>query len=281
MLRCRPSLAMLAAVALMAMPAAHAQPAPAQPTPGPAAHPALDLDLHVGLEPKAIDLLKAMSARLAAAKTMSFTSVAAYESPARTGLPLVYATISYVTMQRPNKLRVLTPADGPSSEFYYNGKTMMAFSPGTNLVAVADAPPTIDAMLKAAFQSADIYFPFTDTIVADPYGDIASGLKLAFVVGQSKVVGGTTTDIVVIANDNVQVQLWIGATDKLPRMARAVYFHEAGGFRHVVEFSNWRLDPPIPAGTFTSAKAESARHMQFAAPDSKLPDSPAPGGTKP
>jgi hypothetical protein len=276
MLLCRSSLTMLAAIALLAMPAAQAQPAPA-----PAAPPALDLDLHVGLEPKAIDLLKAMSARLAAAKTMSFTSVAAYESPARTGLPLVYTTLSYVTMQRPNKLRVLTPADGPPSEFFYNGKTMMAFSPDTNLVAIADAPPTIDAMLKAAFKSADIYFPFTDTIVADPYADIADGLKLAFVVGQSKVIGGTTTDIVVIANDNVQVQLWIGAIDKLPRMARAVYFHEAGGFRHVVEFSNWRLDPPIPAGTFTSAKAESARHMKFAAPDSKLPESPPAGGAKP
>lgn len=274
MLPCRSSLVMLAAVALLVMHGAQAQPAPAAP-------PALDLDLHAGLEPKAIDLLKAMSARLAAAKTMSFTSVAAYESPARTGLPLVYTTLSYVTMQRPNKLRVLTPADGPPSEFFYNGKTMMAFSPDTNLVAIADAPPTVDAMLKAAFKSADIYFPFTDTIVADPYADIADGLKLAFVVGQSKVIGGTTTDILVIANDNVQVQLWIGAIDKLPRMARAVYFHEAGGFRHVVEFSNWRLDPPIPAGTFTSAKAESARHMKFAAPDSKLPESPPAGGAKP
>ena len=52
-------------------------------------------------------------------------------------------------MQRPEKL-VITPGDGPASEFYYNGKSMMAFAPAENLVAVAATPPTIDATLKAA-----------------------------------------------------------------------------------------------------------------------------------
>ena len=34
-----------------------------------------------------------------------------------------------------------------------------------NLVAVADAPPTIDATLKAAYDSATLYFPFSDRYV--------------------------------------------------------------------------------------------------------------------
>ena len=77
---------------------------------------------------------------------------------------------------------------------------MMAFAPAENLVAVAEAPPpTIDAALKAAFDTAAIYFPYTDVLVADPYKDIADGLKRAFYVGQSHVVGGTATDIVAIA----------------------------------------------------------------------------------
>ena len=123
----------------------------------------------MGLEPKAIEILKAASSRLAAARTMSFTAVVSYESPSRLGTPLVYTTKSEVTLQRPDKLRVITPGDGPASEFYYDGKKMMAFAPAENLVAVAEAPPTIDAALKAAYDSAAIYFPFTDVIVADPY----------------------------------------------------------------------------------------------------------------
>src|SRR6516225_5071869 len=118
-------------------------------TPPPPATPA-----RPALEPKAIDILKAACSRLAAAHTMAFTAVVAYESPSRLGPPLVYTTKSEVTMQRPDKLRVITLGDGPASEFYYDGKIMMAYAPAENLVAIADAPPTIDAALKAAYDSA-------------------------------------------------------------------------------------------------------------------------------
>jgi hypothetical protein len=97
------------------------------------------------LEPKAIDILKASCDRLAAAHSMQFTTVISYESPSRLGPPLVYTTKSEVTLQRPDKLRVITPADGPAGEFYYDGKVMMAYAPAEKLVAIADAPPTVDA----------------------------------------------------------------------------------------------------------------------------------------
>jgi hypothetical protein len=219
------------------------------------------------LEPEALELLQAMSARLAAARTMSFTALSTYESPARTGHPLAYTTLSQVTLQRPDKLRVITPADGSPSELYYDGKVMTAYSPETRLVAVTDAPSTIDAMLKVAYDKAALYFPFTDVIVADPYRDLAAGLKLAFVIGQSRVVGGTRTDMVAIANDVLQAEFWIGADDHLPRMIRATFFDEPGNYRHVVEFSNWRLNPAIAPGTFAATRAAGARRIEFARPD--------------
>src|SRR5262245_58299588 len=88
------------------------------------------------LEPKAMDVLKAACTRLAAAKSMSFTAVVSYENPSRLGTPLVYTTKTEVTLQRPDKLKVVTSGDGPASEFYYDGKTMMAFEPTANLAAV-------------------------------------------------------------------------------------------------------------------------------------------------
>ena len=201
---------------------------------------------------------------------MSFTAVVTYESPSRLGTPLAYTTKSEVTLKRPDKLRVVTPGDGPASEFYYDGKTMTAFSPAENLVAVAEAPPTIDAALKAAYDSAAIYFPFTNMIVADPYKDIADGLILAFYIGQSKVVGGTTTDMVAYANNNVFLQVWIGAEDKLPRMVRAVYRTDTAHLRHQLELSNWQLDPGVPEDAFAPTKAGSANPIAFAHPNPKL-----------
>jgi hypothetical protein len=126
-------------------------------------------------------------------------------------------------------------------------------------------------VLKAAYDSAAIYFPFSDVIVADPYADIADGLKVAFYIGQSNVVGGTTTDMVAYANDDVFVQAWIGAEDKLPRMLRAVYRNDPARLRHQMELSNWWLDPDLPPGVFGSPSAAAATRIDFARPDPQLP----------
>ena len=220
-------------------------------------------------EQRALDLLKAMSDRLMAARSLSFTAQVTYEHPSRLGPPLAFMTISEVLMQRPDKLRVLTLGDGPASEFYLDGKTMTAFSPAENFVAVTAAPPTIDEALKVAFRDAGIYFPFADVLLADPYANLAAGLGTAFVVGQSKVVGGTTTQVVAFANNEVFMQLWIGAEDKLPRMLRAVYRRDPLRQRHQMELSNWKIDPVVAAADFTTAKAASGVAIPFAHPAAK------------
>ncbi len=227
------------------------------------------------LEPKAMDILKAACAKLAAAHSMSFTAIVTYESPSRLGFPLAYATKSDVLFSRPDKLRVLTPGDGPASDFYYDGKTMTAYSPGENLVAVADAPPTVDQMLETAYHSAAIYYPFDDLIVSDPYKDIAQDLRVAFYIGQSNIVGGITTDVVAYDTGGVFIQAWIGAEDKLPRLLRAIYVDDPLQIRHNLVLSNWKLDVPTPADAFTTTKAAGAKHIPFASPN--LP----PGMPKP
>ena len=257
---------LMTAAALLVAGAANAQtttPPPKKSTPHAKQGPVV---LIPALEPKAIELLKATSARLAAAHTLSFTAVEIFEQPSRHGHPLAYATKSDVTLQRPDKLRVIIAGDGPASEFYYDGKAMMAYAPAENLLAVADAPPTIDATLDAAYRLAGIYFPFTDLIVADPYKDMAGGLKLAYYVGQSHVIGGTTTDIVAYIDNGVFLQVWIGAEDKLPRMVHATFLDDPERMRHHLELSNWQLDGPVALNAFAPSSAGAAKRMPFAHP---------------
>jgi hypothetical protein len=239
-----------------------------------------------GLEPRAIDLLKAASARLASAKSMAFTAVVSYEGPSLLGPPLIYSTKSEVTLLRPDKLKVITLGDGPPSEFYYDGKMMMAYAPKENLLAVADAPPTIDAALVAAYEGAAIYFPFMDVIVADPYKDFADGLTTAFYIGRSEVVGGTTTEMLAIVSKDVFAQIWIGAEDKLPRRLYAVYLNDPARLRHVLELSNWKLDAPVTEDAFRSAKTTGATRIAFKRPDdipagSGKPATKVPSGSPP
>src|SRR5271157_4353489 len=218
------------------------------------------------LEPKAIEILKATSNKLASAHTLTFTAIETFESLSRQGAPLIYANKYDTVLQRPNKLRVILEGDGPASEFYYDGKIVMAYAPAENLVAVADAPSTIDKTLESVFHSAAIYFPFTDIIVTDPYGDMAPGLKHAYYVGQSKILGGVTTDIVAFAGDGIFAEMWVGAEDKLPRAIHAIYLDDPDQLRHNLMLSDWKLDPSVSDDFFTSSSASSPKRMPSAHP---------------
>ena len=271
---------LLGVVAFAGAASTYAADAPVQPPAAAGAPPTATVQA-AHLEPKALEILKAMCDRLAAAKAMTFTSVVLYESPSAFGPALVYSTKSVVTMQRPDKLRVIQSADGPATEFYYDGKTMTAFAPAENLVASGPAPATIDATLERAFNDAAIYYPFTDVIVADPYKDLSDGLQIAFYIGQSKVIDGTTTDMVAFANDAVFAQIWIGVQDKLPRKLRAVYLNDPSKLRHDLNLFDWKLDPKIPASVFATPKAAGATKIAFARPDQmpagmQPPEPPAP-----
>ena len=114
----------LAVLGLVAITGAYAQ---APKTTAKAARKPADSTFKLVLEPRATDLLKAMSGKLAAAKSMTFTATVGYEYPSKLGPPIQYTTRYDVAMQRPDKLRVLSPGDGPASEFYYDGKSLTAF----------------------------------------------------------------------------------------------------------------------------------------------------------
>ncbi len=218
------------------------------------------------MEPKAIEILKAASDKLAAANTLEFTAVSTYERAARNGQPLYYSLVHQVTVDRPDKMRVIKPGDGTPDEFYYDGKTMMAYVPSSNLVAVADAPPTIDKLIDEAWDKAAIYFPFSDIIASDPYGELSKTLKSAFYVGRSIAVGGVATDMVAVAGDDVGAEVWIGVDDHLPRLIRATYANEPAHARYETQFSNWKLNEPVPADAFVSEKAAKATRIEFAPP---------------
>ncbi len=265
--------AIIALAAALCVGAAHAQQA-AKPPARPAAKKAAASPYKPVVDPRAMALIKAMSDTLAAAKSMSFTAIVGYEYPSKLGPPIVYTTRYDVSMQRPDKLRVLTLGDGPISEFYYDGKTMTAYAPVENLAAVAPAPPVLDDAIVAAQKSAAIFYPFMDVIASDPYKAFTNGAVEAFVIGKSGQVGGVVTDMVAWANNDVFLQMWIGADDKLPRRIRATFRADTLRLRHELELSNWKLDPVFPPDTFASAKAQSAGRMNFAAP------APPPKGVK-
>jgi hypothetical protein len=221
------------------------------------------------IDPKVTAILRASCDTLSAAQTMTFTAMNTYERVASNGQPLYSMVLNHVTLQRPDKLRALRLMDGIPKEFYYNGKTITVYLPSTDVVSVADAPPTIDQMLDAAWDVAGVSFSFANVIDSKLCAIIDKIVKSGSYVGQSSMVGSTTTDVVAIAGDNIQAEVWIGATDHLPRMVRASYPDMSTHPRYETDYSDWHLDAQVDAGDFASVKATTAKQMPF--------DPPGPG----
>jgi len=202
------------------------------------------------LEQKAIDLLTETTNRLAAARTLAFNAVVIDEGQSSGGTPLTTRTTSDVLMERPNKLRVITSGNGLFPEFYYDGRMISQFLPAPNFAKTANAPPTIDDALKAAYNSDRIYFPFMDIILAGRFNASLECLEKATYLGQTRATDGTTTDVIVYAINGTGVQLWIGVEDKLPRKAVTIFRDDPLQLQHQVEFSNWQIDQPVSAEAF-------------------------------
>ena len=271
------TVAALASLLLASSVLAQTAPTP-KPAPAAKAAPAKKARVPLLIEQRAIDLIKATSAKLAGAGSMGFTAIVDIEYPSKLGPPLAYPVRYDVAMQRPDKLRVLQSGAGAPNEFYYDGKTMMAFLPEANLVAIADAPPSLEAALQQAHDKAAIYYPFTDLLLPDPYKAFTNKVLHAFYIGPSGAVGGVATEAVAWATNDVFIQMWVGTEDKLPRRIRAMFANDPLKLRHDMLLSNWQIDPTHAADTFGSQKAQSAPRIPLAKPVAMPPPSSKTAG---
>lgn len=220
---------------------------------------------------RALDLLKQMSDTISQAKTVSFQarSMVPVRTPNGTWINL-YGT-SQVVMQGPDKLFARTAGDLAPYDFYFDGKTITAYSPAKNLYAVKDAPATIDGMIKQAYREDGRSFPYADILVSEPYAVLTEGLIGALYVGQSTILplagsGSVKTDHLVLSNKGVEWQIWIDTTDHLPRMVCATYLDDASEPSYTVEFGDWKLNAPISEGTFIFNNASQAPKVEFRNP---------------
>jgi hypothetical protein len=255
------SLAPLATYAQSAAPSARKQTTAAAKS---LAKPAAIKPARPQLEPKAVEVLKAVANRLAQARTLSFEAVDTFEGLSTAGTSLTSARTFDVTLQRPNKLRVSLTGSSSRSEFYCNGTTMMTYSGAAKAVVIAKAPQTISDCLTEAYKATTISFPFPDLIIASPYNGLMQGLRRVDYTGQSALDDGTTADVVTYSTANASVQMWVSTEDKLPRMIHIAHPDDPHRVRHSLVLSSWRINVPVPAEVFATVSA--ANEVDAASP---------------
>jgi len=215
------------------------------------------------IEQSALDHLKAMSDKLAAAKSFTYHARSTLEAPAKTGQFLTHFIESEVALQRPNKLRSSVTGDLPHYQFYYDGATVSALDGQKGLYATSKAPGTIDEMLPFVMEKAGIDFPSADFLMSNPYAELTKGLTHAIVVGHA-MVNGTPCEHFAYMSPAANWEVWIDA-NSLPRRLATTYKSVVNFPRHQVEYLDWNLKPKLNASQFVFKKPEGAREIEFGA----------------
>lgn len=212
---------------------------------------------------RALTLLQGMSDTLAKARTLAFKVRSLVPLQAPTGQYISLFASSRVLLQRPDRLFVESRGDLLPNDLYYNGQTVTVIGPARNFYAQQDvAGSSLDAILDKELPAADSLAPFVDLLVSDPYARLTKDLSSALLVGQS-TIGGVATDHLAFTSPAVDWEVWIGAQDKLPRLAVASYRGAERQPSFSVEFSDWRLNAALPARAFDVAIPKDAVKLDF------------------
>ncbi|WP_208948152.1 DUF2092 domain-containing protein [Segnochrobactrum spirostomi] len=209
------------------------------------------------IEQKALDLLKAMSAKIAAAKSFSASIRDMREIPSSQGQMLTFFSSAKFAVERPNKMRADIVNDGVDTLAIYDGKTLTMFDEQKNFYVKADAPPTLDEMVKFASESHGIHFAIADFLFSDPYKIFSEGLTNAYVVGPTRIEGAPVQHLAFAAK-GIEFELWLDDSSNLPRLFTVTYLDAPGVPHFLVQFTRWSPDVSFP-GTSSPSRRPRAQ----------------------
>ena len=198
--------------------------------------------------PKGDALLKAMSRKLAAAATFSFSTAEFHDRVKRTGEREQIEATREVVVRRPNGFWTKY-AGGRDWEIWYDGKLLTGVSGAKKVYIQHEMPPTLDQTMDTLAMRFNVDLPMSDVLYSSPYDAFMDAKTKGGFVGK-EVIEGASCNHLVYSGVAADWQLWIGEKDSLPCRLEMTYKTEPGPPFHRITFSKWNLSAQVKDGTF-------------------------------
>jgi hypothetical protein len=206
--------------------------------------PSQDLDASKGDA-----LLKAMSRKLAAAQTFSFSTTEFHDAINRLGKKVQINITRDLIVRRPNGFYAKYAGD-LGWEFWYDGKLLTGVNSEKKVYVQREMPATLDEAMDMLAVRLNMDLPMSDVLYSSPYD--------AFMDAQTKggfsgvdVIQGSSCGHLMYTTPAIDWQLWIDEKSFLPCQLEMTYKKKDGTSFYRINFSNWNLSAKINENTFS------------------------------
>jgi len=219
-------------------------------------------------EPNADQLLREMSAKLAAAPTFSFEATREIDPGLIEGIDMPVKARIAVVVQRPNKLAGQAVSKDGTRRFVFDGRTLSLLDEKKNYYAEVPMGTSLDGLVEQLDQKYGFTPPLAEFALSNPYADFHRQAQTVTYLGRAETtggflgLGGVECHRLGLKGKEADAELWIAVSDQLPRKLVAT-FHRAGQPQLRIAFSSWNLAAPVSAADFTFTPPKGAQKIEM------------------
>lgn len=213
----------------------------------------------IAAEPTADQLLRQMSAKLAASKSFTFDATREIDPGLLEGVLVpTKATVS-TAVQRPNRLAATAKSRNGTRRFIFDGSSLVLLDEKSNHYAKVPMRTSIDGLVDQIDVKYGFVPPLAEFALSNPYKELRGQAQSLTYLGRDKTregflgLGGVECHRIWLSGKEADAELWIGVNDQLPRKLTAT-FHREGSPQVRISFSKWNLAAPAADVTFTPPK---------------------------
>jgi hypothetical protein len=220
-----------------------------------------DLGSSATLDPQADALLQKMSDYMGGLTSFSADIHVLDEEIMGDGFKLSQLRWGSVKAQRPNKFLIARHGAALDQEIFFNGSTLAVYNKLAGSFVEVPAAGDADEGLEAATEIFGAELPARDLLGADSYTPLIEPVEDSAYLDAVQM-GGVTCRHLAFRTDEVDWQLWVEEGDRpLPCRYTITTKWVYGAPQYAVTFSNWGVNPDLPAGGFEFTAPAGTKSM--------------------
>jgi hypothetical protein len=216
------------------------------------------------IDPRADQVLKAMSNVLGSAKQLSVHNDATSDERITTGELVEMSASIDLVVRRPDAIHAVVAGDLRPMRYWIGSGRVTVLDESRWTYATASVARDLDVAIDQMWDRYGIKIPLVDFVSNNPYQDLTRDVEAGYYAGMHSV-DGVSCHHLVFSQEDIDWQIWIeDGLLPLPRKLTIRYKTEPGAPRYTAMLSEWDLSPDLGDALFEFVPPGDAEQIPFA-----------------